>query len=611
MEKDVLERIKDKVHKLPTSSGVYKMLDRYGNIIYVGKAKNLKQRVSSYFVDTAKPEKVMQMVSNVYDFEYILTLSEIEALQLESNLIHTHMPFYNILLKDGKAFPYIKIDIKKDYPRATITRKIVKDGSMYFGPYFSKINASTILSIINNTFKLRTCNQNIVENKKSNTRACLNYHIEKCLAPCEGRVSKSEYRKEVDKVIDFLKGDTSTPKEILTNKMKIYADTLSFEKAIEVRQIIESLEYINSQNVTGLTNDKDIDILGLASNGKNSVISVGCIRGGKMIGLNNYNVIDASLNEADTLVNFITQYYMSQKVAPSLILVPSEIDFDTVKDYLKSYNSSVQIVHPKIGTNKRLIDMANSNASEFLEKSIHLDELKHNKTLGALKQLQMTASLSQLPKRIEGYDISNLGGTNTVASMVVFINGEPYKKHYRKFRIDTTGQNDFRNMHDIITRRLNEYKKGTDISFSQMPDLMLIDGGAIQLEFAHNALVESGLQTDMISLAERDEEIYTLDGDIIRLSRDNYALKLLQNVRDESHRFAITFQKSLRQKTALKSELSNIPLIGPKKINNLFEKFKSITAIKNASIDDLMTTTGISEILAKNIYDYFHTKEEK
>ena len=606
MEKDILLRIKDKVHKLPTTSGVYKMLDKYGNIIYVGKAKNLKQRVSSYFVDTKKPEKVMQMVSNVYDFEYILTLSEIEALQLESNLIHNHMPFYNILLKDGKAFPYIKIDIKKDFPKATITRKIIKDGSLYFGPYFSKISASTILNIINNTFKLRTCNQNIVENKKSSTRACLNYHIEKCLAPCECRVSKDEYLKEVNKVIAFLKGDTTTPKNILENKMKIYAESLNFEKAIEVREIIESLDYINSQNVTGLKQDKDIDILGLATNGKNSVISVGCIRGGKMIGLNNYNVIDASLNESDTMVNFITQYYMSQKVVPSLILVPYEMDFETIKTYLKTYTQNVQIVVPKIGTNKRLIDMVNNNASEFLEKSIHIDELKHNKTIGALKQLQMTANLSQLPKRIEGYDISNLGGTNTVASMVVFINGEPYKKHYRKFRIDTIGQNDFRNMHDIVTRRLNEYKNGKDVSFSQMPDLMLIDGGAIQLEFAHNALTESGLQTDMISLAERDEEIYTLDGNIIKLPRDNYALKLLQNVRDESHRFAITFQKNLREKTALKSELNNIPLIGPKKINNLFEKFKTITNIKNASIDELKQTNGISEKLAHNIYDYFH-----
>ena len=606
MEKEILERIKDKVHKLPTTSGVYKMLDRYGNIIYVGKAKNLKQRVSSYFVDTVKPEKVMQMVESVYDFEYILTLSELEALQLESNLIHNHMPFYNILLKDGKAFPYIKIDIKKDFPKATITRKIVKDGSLYFGPYFSKISASVILNIINNTFKLRTCSQNIVENKKSNQRACLNYHIEKCLAPCECRVSKDEYSKEVDKVIAFLKGDTTTPKNILTNKMQIYAENLSFEKAIEVREIIDSLEYINSQNITGLNNDKDIDIFGLATNGKNSVISVGSVRGGKMIGLNNYNVIDASLNESDTMTNFITQYYMSQKVVPTLILVPYELDFESIKGYLKTYGTDTKIIQPKIGINKRLIDMTNNNASEFLEKSIHQNELKHNKTIGALKQLQVTTKLSNLPKRIEGFDISNLCGTNTVASMVVFINGEPYKKHYRKFRINTPGQNDFRNMHDILERRLQEYKKAKDSSFSQWPDLILIDGGAIQLEFAHNALLESGLQTDMISLAEKEEEIYTLDGNIIRLSRDNYALKLLQNVRDESHRFAITFQKNLRQKTALKSELENIPLIGPKKINNLFEKFKSITNIKNASIDELKTTNGISEILAKNIYDYFH-----
>lgn len=602
MNKQILQRIKEKVHALPGLPGVYKMLDMYGNIIYVGKAKNLKNRVSSYFLNTVKLPKVQTMVDNVYDFEYIITLSELEALNLESNLIHKYQPFYNILLKDGKAFPYIKIDYKSDYPVAVVTRKVLKDGAMYFGPYFNKINANTLYKIINNTFKLRDCNLNL---SKSIKRECLNYHIKTCLAPCTQKCTKEEYRKEVDKVINFLKGNLEEAKQILTEKMTAYADMEMFEKAIEIRDNIQSIEHIDAQNVTGLSREADLDIFGFAENGNSGVVTVACIRGTKMVGLTNYNVIDASLSKHDTLVNFITQYYISSKVVPKGIVM-EEVDENLVS-WLKEFKGKAVTVYSGVrGIYARLIKMVNNNASEFLNKSIEKDKMYELKTMGAMKTLQKVCGLTCLPKRIEGYDISNLGGTNTVASMVVFINGVPAKKMYRKFKINIPGQNDFRNMHDVLTRRFNELKNSKDISFSDAPNLILIDGGIVQLTMAHNAMKECGFDIDMISLAKKEEEIYLISGDKVILSRDNFALKLLQNVRDESHRFAITFQKNLRLITDLHSELEKINLLGKNKANALFDYFKSIDNISSASVDELCKVEGIGKVLAKNIYEYFH-----
>ncbi|MGN0961008.1 MAG: excinuclease ABC subunit UvrC [Christensenellales bacterium] len=602
MRKDIYLRIKEKVYALPGDPGVYKMLDMYGNIIYIGKAKNLKNRVSSYFLNTVKLPKVQQMVDNVYDFEYIITLSELEALNLESNLIHKHQPFYNILLKDGKAFPYIRIDYKSDYPMVQVTRKIKNDKAMYFGPFFNKVNVTDLMKIINNTFKLRDCNLNI--NKKYN-RECLNYHINNCLAPCTGRCTKEEYRREVDNVIEFLKGDLTKAKSILTKKMQVYAEMEMFERAIEIRDNLKLIENIDAQNVTGLNKNADIDIFGFAENGNSAVVTVACIRGNKMIGVNNYNVIDASIEPSDIMSNFITQYYLNQHICPKVVV--TEYNSDALDEWLdKTAGHKINLISGKRPPYSRLLEMVNKNASEYLIKSIEKNKLYELKTIGAINTLQKTLGLSKLPRRIEGYDISNLGGTNTVASMVVFTGGVKDSKMYRKFKIEGMGQNDFKNMHDVLTRRLNEYKLNKDISFSTLPDLILIDGGIIQLTFAKQALDELGFNIEIISLAKKEEEIYRIDGTKVVLSRDNFALKLLQNVRDESHRFAITFQKSLRQKKTLQSELENIPLIGKSKVTILFDKFKNIESIKGATLEELKSTKGIGEILAKNIFEYFH-----
>lgn len=598
-----IEFLKEKVSKLPLLPGVYKMLDAYGNIIYIGKAKALKNRVSSYFINTAKPEKVQQMVDNVYDFDYIICPSELEALQLESNLIHQNMPFYNILLKDGKAFPYLKIDTKSDFPRVEITRKVKRDGCQYFGPYFNGISVNQLYDIINNTFRLKDCNI-----KTRQKRACLNYHIGNCLAPCIGRVTKEEYAQEVDKVVRFLKGDLTEAREILTEKMHICSKNLLFEKALEYKNNLEIIEKLNTKLITQLTTLENIDVFGYATNGQNSVVTLLIVRGGKLVGVQNYNIIDASIEVSDVMSNFITQYYLQNPAIPDSVVVPFESE--ALREWIETERGKkTNVVCPQKGVKKKLLDMAVENGKIDMEKSIEKEKLYTLKTTGAIKRLQEVLSLSRPPKRIEGYDISNIQGTNTVASMVVFTNGVPNKAHYRKFRIslDNPGApNDFESMKEVITRRMSEIGSG-DVSFSTIPDLILIDGGKGQLGYAYDVLCSTGVKCDMVSLAKRDEEIYRPnDPDPVVLSKNDYALKLLQNVRDESHRFAITFHRSIRDKKTLTSGLLNIEGVGEKTANALFEHFKSLKKIKSASLTQLLEVKGLSRTTAENIYNYYN-----
>ncbi len=605
MDKLILQRIKDKLRLLPTTPGVYRMLDIDGNIIYIGKAVNLKRRVSSYFVATKKPEKVEQMVSHIYDFEYTITNSELEALNLESNLIHKVQPFYNILLKDGKAFPYIRINTTKDFPTIEITRKVLRDKALYFGPYFNKVDIKTLVTIIENTFRLRNCKHNITLNK-SLPRPCLNYSMGLCLAPCVNKDIVPEYKEEVKKVINFLRGDLKEAKEILTAKMLNASKMELYEKAIEYRNDLQLIANLNAQNITELTHDLDLDVFGYASNGQTSVIDLLVVRGGKMVGSSNYTVIDGSLTQSDIMVNFITQYYLSQRAMPSQIIVDIE-DASILAEWATANNGKKVIVTTaKIGVKKHLLDMANANAIEYLTKSVEKDKLYMVKTEGAMKKLQNVLGLRRLPRRIEGYDISNLQGTNTVSSMVVFENGVPNKKHYRKFKINIDQQNDFYSMYNTISRRFAEYNNGTDVSFAKLPDLILIDGGLGQLHKAYESMQSLGIDVDIVSLAKRDELIYTIHSSTpVHLAKSDYALRLLQQVRDESHRFAITFQKSLRKNT-LSSELNKINGVGKTKVDALYNHFKSISAIRDATIEEISQVNGIGKSTAKIIYDYFH-----
>lgn len=596
-----IERLRKKANSLPLNPGVYIMKDIDGNIIYIGKAKALKMRVSQYFFNTQKHEKVKQMVSNVWDFEYIVTNTELEALTLESNLIKDNQPFYNILLKDGKNHPYIRIDLKKEYPVVELTRTLKKDGAKYFGPYFGIINGREILNIINTTFMLRDCKFKFGKDKYLD-RPCLNYQMGQCLAPCVGEVSSEDYKKEIYKVIDFLNGNTKDIKELLMSKMQTCVELEQFEKAMVYRDNIKMLDYLDSKVITEINNNIDIDVFGYANNGYDSVVSVLVVRGGKILGLNNFSITNIT-DRYETLMQFIPRYYNEMSIAPKNVYV-CEIDSDVISEYLSNiFGYKVNVFSPIKGTNKKLIDMADNNAKEYLEKS--LDKIKSHelKTIGACELLKKDLNLREMPYRIEGYDISHISGTNKVASMVVFINGERASKEYRKFTINTVeGNNDFACMKEVLTRRLTNTSK----NFSSLPNLILIDGGMGQLAYANSVLEELGMNIDIVSLAKREEEVYKPNSnEPIILNRSNFGLKLLQNVRDESHRFAITFHRQKRTKAMVKSELENIDGVGNATINKLLDIYKNIDNIKNASISD-MIMNHINSNTAKNIYNYFH-----
>ena len=511
------------------------------------------------------------------------------------------------MLKDGKAHPFLKIDLKQDFPTIEITRKLKKDGSKYFGPYFGAVNARELLHLINTTFSLKTCHLNLNNGKRAK-RECLNYHMGLCHAPCVGKISKDNYKKEIDKVMAFLNGDVSYAKNLLTEKMKQCAETENFEKAIIYRNNLNIINNLSSKLITELNSFADIDVFGYFTNGVATVISVLVVRAGKIMGLNSFNVVDLTNNMSENLTNFISQYYPNNSYPPAEIVLPTDLG-EVVQNFVNQFGKKVKITIPKIGVRKKLLTMAEVNAHEYLEKNIEKEKLNELKTIGAIKLLQKHLNLPELPIRIEGFDISNISGTNMVASMVVFTNGTPNYSHYRKFKIQTVvGQNnDFECMKEVLTRRINELKSSEDVSFSTRPNLILIDGGKGQLSFAYSVLTENNINIPMISIAEKNEELFKPnESSPVVLSKDDYALKLLQRVRDESHRFAITFHRSLRNKNALVSELSKIKLIGKNKEMALLNHFRDINKIKNASIETLMEVEGISKKLAQNIYDYCH-----
>lgn len=599
--------LKEKLNNLPSSSGVYLMKDSNNNIIYVGKAKNLKRRVNQYFDSREKNLKTTLLVENIKNFDYILTNSEYDALMLENNLIKKYQPHYNILLKDGKNFAYLKLDLNKDFPKLELTRKVdFKKNVKYFGPYFNGISAHSVMDIVKYAYPLRSCNLSL---KKPEKRECLKYSLGECSAPCTNRISVKDYNKIVDDVIDFLNGDTVKVKEILTKKMINSANLENFESAINYKNQIEMLEKINNKYTTQFAKKLNIDVVGSYYLNNNACLCVLIIRNGKMIGMESFNLINKLIVESD-ITNFFVQYYLNNKLLPNEIVVPDYFENESVLEefFIKNFDKKVNIVKAIKGTKKTLQNVANSNAKEYLEKSLNLENLKQERTINACKNLQTKLNLKQTPFRIEGYDISNISGTNKVASMVVFVNGEPLKSHYRKFRITSfEGPDDFRSMSEVIKRRMTELKKGTDESFSQKPNLIMIDGGKGQLSSASKILREFDDEIELISLAKKEEEIFKENNPIpVVLKRNDYSLQLLQRVRDESHRFAITFHRNIRNKSELKSRLLDIEGIGETKAKLIFNKFKTIDNIKNAKIEDLTKLKGINENLALQIIKHFN-----
>ncbi len=600
------EKIKQKLKTLTTKPGVYVMRNKSGEIIYIGKAKNLKNRVSQYFRNSPKPSKVQAMVNNVDDFDYFIAVSELDALGLESNLIHKHQPFYNILLKDGKAFPYIKIDLKEDFPRLEIVRKVKKnDGCKYFGPYIAGIDPREILKTINMAFKIRTCKSKISSSSHAK-RECLNFSLGLCLAPCTGRTTKEEYGEEIKKVIRFLNGNDDEIEKILKDKMETASNLQNFERAIELRESLKMVAKLKQRVVANLPKDVNKDVFAYYTDGISGVVNVMVVRGGKILGIVNFEQSDAEIEEADTLFNFISQYYANMLV-PNEIIVSHTIDEDLLKSFLEK---NVKVISNPHGTNLTLLKMAKENAEEYLEKKMEKEKIAYNSSIGAMKMLQENLSLQNLPKRIECYDISHISGTNKVASMVVFVNGVAEKKEYRKFKIKTVeGNDDFASLKETLSRRLQRYKDKNGESFKEKPDLLVIDGGKGQLSSCYDILKSFNLENeiDIISLAKKLEEVYTTySNQPIILKYGSAELKLLQRVRDEAHRFAITFHRQIRTNAQTHLELEEINGLGKVKINALLKAFGSTENVKNASIEELCLVKGINESLAHTIKNHFN-----
>ena len=598
-------KTREKLKNLTTKPGVYIMKDIDGVVIYVGKAKNLKNRVSQYFRSSVKPNKVQAMVDNIDDFEYFVTMSEMDALALESNLIKKHQPFYNILLKDGKQFPYIKIDLKQPFPKLEITRKVKKDGAKYFGPYFAGLDVREIIKTINYAFKIRTCNIKITETSIAK-RECLNYSLGLCNAPCTKRVNTQEYRKEIDKVISFLNGNDDEIEKILTEKMQKYAENENYENALIMRDRLKMVAKLKQKIVANLPKDISKDIFYLLNNGLSGVITYMAVRGGKVLAIYSYPCTDASLEEEQTLFNFLLQFY-EDKLIPNDIILSHEL---SEKELLfSSLGKKVNLITNPHGINKTLLEMAKENANIYLDKMIEKEKLKYNNTLGAVKLLKEKLNLREVPLRMECYDISNISGTNKVCSMVVFKNGEPAKKDYRKFKIKTVkGSNDFASLKEALTRRLTRLISQNGTSFSEKPNLIIIDGGKGQLSSCFEILKSFNLENDieMISLAKRIEEVFVPNSQVpIILKNASLELRLLQRIRDEAHRFAITYHRQLRSKKQTRSMLDNIKGVGPKKRDALLKAFGTSREIANADVELLQTVPGINPALAQTIYEFF------
>lgn len=602
---ELLEKVKS---QLPLSPGVYIMKNADGEVIYVGKAKALKRRVKSYFDNTPKTQKTYALVANIDSFDYILTNSELDAFSLESNLIKKYKPKYNILLKDDKSFPYLKINLKERFPRVQIVRRPKNEPhTLLFGPYVTGTRISELLSLIKSAYPIRWCNKNF-DKKARLERPCLHGSIGNCLAPCVSQENEENYMQTLDKVIDFLNGKTGDIKKQLRHKMDYFASQLKFEDALVIRNQLRAVENIDKEIITSLTNENDIDIFAIAELDDYIDINIMMIRKGKNVGQMNYPISEVLGEKNEILMSFISNYYENAAMLPKEIVVKdfSDEEREMLQVYLlTNFNKTVKITVPKIGIKIEFLKNCEKNATEYLLHSKQRIE-KHNKmTVEALDNLKKMLGLSRL-NRIECYDISHISGQFSVASMVVFERGEPAYSEYRKFKIKTVeGNDDYASMNEVLNRRLNNLIEMKE-NFSKKPDLILIDGGFGQLHAAKQAQENLGINIPMISLAEKNEEICTLkSAEPIVLKKSDYVLKLLQRIRDESHRFAITYHRQLRGK-ALKTSLLEIEGLGEVKAKSLLKKFKSVENISKASKQDLAKAEGIGDVLAAIIYDYYH-----
>ena len=595
--------LKEKLKLLPDSAGVYIMLDKDGTVIYVGKARVLKNRVRQYFHTSEKPVKVRSMVENIADFSYIVAPSEVDALALENTLIKKYKPKYNILLKDDKTYPYIKIHLREEFPHISITRRLKKDGSKYFGPFMGGISCKEIVDVAAKVYNIRTCQTPLGKNKKP----CLNYHLKRCLAPCAGFVSGEEYAERVEKTVGFLSGNYEEAERILREKMRRFAEEEQFELALSARDRIAMLSRLGGRRITAMPRDVDADVWAIASNGLYAAVSLLVTRKGIMQGARTFSLKEGAAEKEEAFTSVLTQYYSSHEI-PHEIILGAEADDNLLVSYARQKQErNLTVTRPKMGVKRELLDMAERNAKEYLEKSVSQIRHKNDMTKNACERLQTLLGLRRYPKRMECYDISNISGVDKVGSMVVFTDGEADKYEYRRFRIKTVeGADDFASLKEVLLRRLKKLGTEEEERF-QKPQLIVIDGGKGQLSAVKEIFDGLGIDDiDLISLAKQEEEVFALDREgSVRIDKSDYALRMLQRIRDEAHRFAITYFRNLHSKRNLQSELDGIGGIGKNKRIALLEKFRTIDRIMQASEEELCACEGIGKELAARIRKYF------
>ena len=593
---------------LPVKPGVYLMKDNSGKIIYIGKALVLRNRVRSYFQKKANlPPKIQRMVSSIDDFEFIVTESESEALLLESNLIKQYQPRFNARLKDGKSYPFIKIDTAEPFPQVYITRNINDDGSRYFGPYANAGSIRKTLGLLKKLFPYRSCTKHITGKDE---RPCLDYHINRCVGPCTGAVDAEGYNEVIQQVILFMEGKTDIVTKKIRKTMLEASEKLDYERAAILRDQLTAIEQIHEkQKVINVSGD-NIDVIAGAKYLDQSRMEVFFVRKGKLIGRDQFIMQGTAEDSTGEILSaFITQFYSHAHYIPSKILVSETIpDIDFISSWLTSKKSTkVQIIVPHRGEKKRLLGMVEENAKRGLEQ-LKLKEIEEGSTDEALFQLQESLNLPRLPKRIETYDISNIQGSNSVGSMVVFENGKPNKSDYRRFVIrNVDGIDDYSMMKEVLTRRfkkLNDHT-GAANSWVKSPDLVLIDGGKGHLGAALQVFLELGVKDiPLASIAKQHEELFVPETpEPIILDRNSQALYLLQRSRDEAHRFAITLHRKRRSKSSTASKLDSIPGIGPQRRKQLLRKFGSMKMVQEAHIDDIASLPGFNISLAGRIKD--------
>ncbi len=614
--------LEDKLKNLPELPGVYIMKDENDEIIYVGKAINLKNRVKQYFHSTIKHPKVAAMVERIVDLEYIITDSELEALMLECNLIKKHKPRYNILMKDGKTYPYIKVTLNEDYPRVMMTREVKKDGAKYFGPYTDGYAVNRTLELIKRMFPLRDCSKNLSKIKK-NERPCLNFHINKCMAPCQGNVDKSTYNEAVKSVCMLLEGKQDELIERLEDSMNKAAEELDFERAAEIRDNINSLRKISEKQKVISSSLEDQDVIALSKLHDDACLQIFFVRKGKLVGREHFFITETAYEgNEEILCGFIKQFYGDDAYVPKEIIIQYQLsDMDIIETWLKEKKGSkVRLTVPQKGEKLKLIEMVEKNAQDTL--MLYIEKLKNDeeKTMGACRELAEHLGLSKAPYRIEAYDISHLQGVENVGSMIVFEAGKAKNRDYRRFRIKyVEGADDYQSMKEIVMRRFihgikererleaegKDYEAG---KFSSFPDLILIDGGIGQVNAAQAVLDELDIKLPISGMVKDDRHrtrglIYEKSEKAIAINTN--AFRLITAIQDEAHRFAINYHRSLRAKTTVKSVLDDVPGIGDTRRRALLKHFGSLKKIKEASVEELSLVEGMNKKTAEILYNFF------